>query len=94
MVKKKNPEPAARASMTTKREIWLSEDEIARACRAWVENQYGAVLPSKALVKDARVSFDVSTPEDDRGNLNGATVIIEDAETVLATEEPPPAVVK
>jgi hypothetical protein len=89
--KPKTNEPAVRARMTTKRHIWLSADEIVRACRFWVQTTYGATLPDKSAVEDARVDFDVDYNGDhgeDGGYLAGATIIIDDAETVLATERP------
>jgi hypothetical protein len=87
--KRKSQEPAPRASMTTKREIWLSVEEIERACREWVRTQYGAALPDTGAVKNAIVRFAIGT-DDDGVEFDGAHVIIEDANIILAKEDPKP----
>lgn len=88
-IRKKPTEPATRASMTTKREIWLSVEEIERACRHWVQAMYGDALPNKSAVEQAVVRFDLDFGHDG-GTFNGANVIIEDAVKILAKEEPKP----
>lgn len=88
MKRRASKAPAIRAKMTSKREIWLSAEEVQRACRQWVSTTYANEFPDAEAVAVSTVIFDMDVGHEG-AEFEGARVIVEDVARVLATDPEP-----